>query len=159
MREATERQFHLQYWTAKGSVYGVYPDGSTVRFKSYHPEHGIKDQGLKPRSEITVYVTMDQANHWSLMQASHPDGVSMALKPVERGFWGIQYTAGPGKGRWAKGTIFQPKLKPRRGLLPVELWKFGSVVHFGNTITKIEADPQYAEYFKKWLTENKYRYE
>ncbi len=151
LREMEASSQFLRYQTSKGSWYQVYPDGTTIRTKSFHPEHGVKDQGLQPRSQATVYLPREEANKLSLMQATMPDGVAVAFQLVHKPYWGVRFVEGPNSGKAVRSSMVQPSSKPKRDWLPVEVWHDGRVVHFGNEIIRIECDPQYTEYFRKWL--------
>lgn len=122
------------FTTAKGSTYEVHGDGTTTRDKAPRPEHP-GEEGPQPRSESTVYVTPDQADALSLVQAQ---GVgSMAIEPLPGGRVGVRYLEGPHAGKVERRTVVMPARDPAPGLLPVETWKNGTRVHFGNPITDV----------------------
>jgi hypothetical protein len=133
------------YRTAKGSVYQVHEDGTTTRFKTYHPEHGVADQGLQPRSEATVYVNAEDVNKLGEFQAIGP---TKAVAPLGDGRWGVKYLEGKDAGKFEARTVVTPETKPAVGLTPVEVFDSGKQVHFGNEITEVapqEASPTIAK--------------
>ena len=125
-----------EFTTAKGSVYTVEEDGTTTRNKSFHPEHGEKDQGPQPKSEQTFYVNADQANALGEVQAQ--GGAARKIAQASDGRWGMQYTDGPNAGKFESRTMVDAEHTPRVGLTPVELWNEGKRVHFGNEITEVK---------------------
>ena len=137
----------VSFTTAKGSTYQVHDDGSTTRNKSYHPEHGEADQGPQPRSEATIYVTPEHADQLSLFQAKGGPQVAIDQVPDNSGRWGVKYLDGKDAGKFERRTVDQPATEPAVGLIPVEVWKDGTRVHFGNPITEVrgvdrEAKPE-----------------
>jgi len=120
--------------TSKGSTYTVNEDGTTTRNKSYHPEHGAKDQGLQPKSEKTIYLSKEDANKLSEFQTI---GEGKAMQPLGDGRWGIKYTSGKDQGKFERRTVVTPQESPAAGLTPVEVWQGGKRVHFGNSITEV----------------------
>lgn len=110
----------VAFRTEKGSTYTVHEDGTTTRVKSYHPEHGVKDQGEQPRSRRTVYVDPKEAQRLALPEGGDwylqisPDGISVVRISKD-------------------GTIGKPietvaySETPQIGMAPVEL--FGMITH------------------------------
>lgn len=127
------------FTTAKGSTYEVQPDGTTVRNKSFHPEHGEADQGLQPKSDATFYVTPEQADALGEFQTKGGPAKVIARRPD--GSWGVQYTEGKDAGKFERRTIVQPQTTAAKGLLPVETFDGGQRVHFGNEITEVRHAP------------------
>lgn len=142
-----------QFQTAKGSVYQVHDDGTTTRNKSFHPEHGAADQGLKTRSERTIYVDPTVASELSGagLNGLGPKGFRLALKDGKA--WGLTWNNAA--DRWgvspsAKEIPFETQ--PRVGLSPVEGWRKTNDVpgyeayegqHAGNAITGVSpAEPR-----------------
>lgn len=127
--------------TAKGSEYTIQPDETTIRNKALRNEPGHEgDQGLKPKSEKTVYVDEQSAaalaptkNNWRMID--HGDGTLSLSTPSPGKGWGIS----PSARNIPYGT------KPEVGMIPIELFSPGQVqgaasfknVHFGNKITEI----------------------
>jgi len=126
------------FTTAKGSTYEVHEDGSTTRNKMFRPEHGEKEQGPQPRSEATFYVDREGADALGLFQATNPDGSKMEVAPLGDGRWGVRYVDGPNAGKFARTSVVTPQTKPAVGLTPIEIWKGGRRVHFGNEITEVK---------------------
>lgn len=120
--------------TSKGSEYTVHEDGTTTRNKSIHPEHP-GDEGVKPRSSETFYVTPEQALQLAEVQAQ---GQKTRLAKTADGEWGMQYTEGPNAGKFERRTVTRPSLKPAVGLQPVEVWYGQNKPHFGNEITEVK---------------------
>lgn len=125
----------VAFTTAKGSTYLVHSDGSTSRDKSFHPEHGAKDQGPQPRSQATIYVSASDAVKLAEFQAQ--GGPKVAIAVTSDGRWGLKYLEGKDVGRFERRTVVAAFKQPAVGLTPVEIWKDGERVHFGNEITEI----------------------
>ncbi len=123
--------------TSKGSTYIVNPDGTTTRNKSYHPEHGEKDQGIQPQSEKTYYVSRDDAIKLGEFQAQ---GEGRVVAEHKDGRIGVKYTTGRDAGKFESRTMVMPKAAPEAGLIPVESFSGGERVHFGNEITEVQGD-------------------
>jgi hypothetical protein len=134
------------FTTAKGSVYQVHADGTTTRNKAFRPEHGADEQGPQATSDVTVYLTLDQAralatpeNNWRMFR--HDDGTVSLISKNKDGAWGISPTS----------KNIPVSTQPQKGLLPLELWhadpsvagKKGTAykrVHFGNEIVDVRAE-------------------
>lgn len=129
----------VTFTTAKGSTYRVNEDGTTTRDKAYRPEHGEKEQGPQPQSERTFYVTPEEANKLGEFQTQ--GNGKKAVVQHENGQWGVRYEEGKDAGKFERRTMVTPKYEPAAGLMPVEIWKGGSRVHFGNEITEVRAAP------------------
>jgi len=125
------------FTTAKGSTYAIQPDGTTVRNKAPRPEHP-GESGIQPASAKTYYLSPDDANKLSLVQASYPEGVKVAIAERPDGSVGVKYTAGPDAGKFIRDTVVKPQAKPAVGLMPVETFDNGGV-HFGNEIVGVSA--------------------
>jgi len=123
------------FTTAKGSTYEVHPDGTTTRVKAARPEHP-GDEGLKERSVQTFYVTQEDANKLAVFQTH---GGSYRGKHIRRaGTEAAVFGTNPaGKVEGLGTSRVQVQTAPAAGLLPVELWDDGKVVHFGNPITEV----------------------
>lgn len=126
----------VYFRTSKGSVYKVHDDGTTTRNKSVHPEHP-GDEGLKPTSAATFYVTPEQALNLAEVQAR---GIQTELAQLPDGRWGMRYTAGPNAGKFEGRTVTEVSKTPAVGLQPVEIWQ-GEKPHFGNQITEVGEAP------------------
>jgi hypothetical protein len=124
----------VQFKTAKGSAYSVHEDGTTTRDKAFRPEHGAKEQGLQPRSEATFYVTPEEAIKLGEFQTT---GSKKSIERTSGGQYAVKYLDGPSAGKFEKRTVVSPKAQPEAGLIPVEIWKGGQRVHFGNEITEV----------------------
>jgi hypothetical protein len=121
--------------TAKGSTYEVGVSGVTTRNKAFRAEHGAAEQGPQPTSERTFYVTKDQANLLGEFQLGGPKREIAELAP---GKWGIRYLEGKDIGKFERRTIVEVTDEPQVGMIPIELWKSGRQVHFGNEIVSID---------------------
>jgi hypothetical protein len=136
------------FTTAKGSTYTVDGEGRTLRNKAARTDLGHEgDEGVKPLSTKTVYMSLDEANKiappsgkWRLLD----DGsgkLSISLWNDKAQKWGIPLDA---TQKAAYETV------PKVGLHPVELWDSTKLpyettqfktVHFGNKITALENAP------------------
>lgn len=108
------------FQTAKGSTYEVHPDGTTTRTKAARTDVGHEgDEGLKPRSEKTYYVSAEDANRlappsgggWRIID--HGDGTLSVATKNQEGKWGISP-----ESRNVKVTT-----TPSTGSIPIELWR------------------------------------
>jgi hypothetical protein len=130
-----------EFKTSKGSQYQLHEDGSTTRNKSVHPEHP-GDEGPKPKSEKTYYLTGEQARALAPPQGKfriidHGNGTLSTATPSSGDRWGIA------SSQRGVGPV---ETQPQHGLHPLELWA-GSVskqgdrgynaAHFGNEVTEI----------------------
>lgn len=121
--------------TSKGSIYTIHSDGTTTRDKSYHPEHGAEDVGIKPRSQQTFYVTEEGARKLGIIQAK--GGGKMVVETRGDTHAAAKFLEGENKGKYAQTSLTEIKTKPEVGLIPVEIWNDGRNVHFGNKIVEI----------------------
>lgn len=130
-----EAKTQVTFKTAKGSSYRVHEDGTTTRDKAARIDIGHEgQQGTQPRSGATFYVTPEQAKLLGEIQAH---GVKKIVAQHSDGSWGIKYLEGPSAGKFERRTMVKPETAPRKGLIPVEVWKGGSSVHFGNEIIEV----------------------
>lgn len=118
--------------TARGSVYSIEDDGTTVRDKA--PGHEDGGVGIQKRSDSTFYVTDADARLLAEVQTIGP--VRRAVERIGEDRAGVQYREGKDAGRFEKRTVVPIQKSPAVGLTPVETWRDGSV-HFGNAITKV----------------------
>jgi hypothetical protein len=140
---AQGRQQASRFATQRGSLYVQLPDGTTLRHKAMRPEHG-NDFGWMARSDHTAYLTPQDANALSLVEAR-----------ADRPFRLIRDTASPrlavmqeGNPRPIRGTIVPYAESPGSGLLPLETW-LGRGQHFGNPITAVDAEPNWADWLER----------
>lgn len=136
----TEQKLTTTFKTSKGSEYTVHEDGTTTRNKSFHQEHG-GDEGVKPRSSKTVYVTKDDLNKLDLVQSTPAnDNEHFTIAHMKDGKIGVGIVTDDGQGNHGKvvpRTIVEPSTNPAKGLHPVETWEGHLQPHFGNEITEI----------------------
>lgn len=134
------------FTTSKGSTYTV-SGQSTTRTKSPHDFHETTDVGVKDPSEVTYYVTPEQAReigmHGQLegkWAAIVRDGTLHLVAWNEK------------EGRWGKSSGMKTiplSDTPSVGKAPIELWKgkdsaYGreySSLHAGNEITQVTNAP------------------
>lgn len=129
------------FTTEKGSTYEV--EGKTTkRNKAYRKEHGDAEQGPQKRSERTWYVTPENAEKLSEMQAF---GTSKKIFEYPDGKIAIMYTEGPNAGKVSATSVVPTKSTPEVGLVPIEIWNKGESVHFGNKISHIGSKPAMME--------------
>lgn len=132
----------VSFTTAKGSTYQVNDNGTTTRNKSYHPEHGIEDQGEQPTSHQTVYVDRAGLNKLGMFQSVAPDGLVHQLV-TDNGMAAIRRvdaTTGQASPEYQQ-SVTKVHSEPAVGLYPVEIWNNGGTVHFGNKITEVSNAP------------------
>jgi hypothetical protein len=122
--------------TAKGSTYSVGEGGVTTRNKAFRPEHGAGEQGPQPTSERTIYVTKEEADQLAVFQSRGGAAMSVVVD-AQTGHAAVRYVDGPDAGKLIRGTVVPARREPRIGLIPVELWRGGQRVHFGNEITQV----------------------
>lgn len=124
----------VSFKTAKGSTYEINPDGTTSRNKAARPEHP-GEQGPQPASQRTFYVTPEAVQALGEIQAQ---GYTERRQIVTDGKQaGIRYMDGKDAGKFERRTVIDVQDAPSVGLIPVELWKDGSTVHFGNPIVEV----------------------
>ena len=123
------------FYTEKGSMYIVHSDGTTTRFKKARAEHP-GEEGQQPRSQFTFYLSKEEIDDkLSIFQA---EGIGVkVMVPIKDGWYGIKYVTGKDKDKFIRNSLVKPALTPSIGLCPIELFKNGHFVHFGNKITKI----------------------
>lgn len=122
------------FTTAKGSTYEITAAGTTVRNKSVHPEHP-GDEGLKPESHQTYYVTAQDAE--TLAEIQTQGGARRSLIDDGKGNLAVRYDEGSSSGKIERRTVVRGRTSPAVGLTPVETWNNGRDVHFGNPITEL----------------------
>lgn len=121
--------------TAKGSTYVIGKDGTTTRDKAPRPEHpGPKERGIQPVSETTFYVDQKGLDALGEFQAQGGPRTRVVVRGDKAA---LQYIEGKDEGEFEARTVTDIKKSPEVGLFPVELWKDGSRVHFGNVITEV----------------------
>lgn len=128
------REEIVGYTTAKGSTYEVAPDGRTTRNKAPRPEHP-GDSGPQPKSDATYYVTPREAELLGEFQSQ--GGGKRSINQTSDGRIGVRYEEGKNAGKFERRTVVTPRREPEVGLIPVEVWKDGTRVHFGNPITEV----------------------
>lgn len=121
--------------TEKGSVYIVNDNGTTTRFKAARPEHP-GEVGQQPPSQVTFYASPDEINEKLSIFQAEGDGVKRLVSDGN-GMYAIKYETGPHKGKYIRPSIITPSTQPKIGLCPVEIFKDGHFVHFGNKITTV----------------------
>lgn len=124
----------VQFKTAKGSVYTVDADGTTTRVKAARPEHP-GDSGLQEKSQGTVYVDADGLDRLGIFQTQ--GGVSGKHLRVSGDEAAVFGTQPDGKVQGLATSRTKVSKQPFVGGYPVEWWKDGAVVHFGNQITEV----------------------
>lgn len=125
----------VSFTTAKGSTYRVEAGGTTTRDKMFRPEHGVEEQGPQPTSQATFYVSADDALKLAEFQAQGRGRVAIQRLPDGRA--GVRYLDGKDAGKFERRTVVSVKKAPEMGLTPVEIWKDGERVHFGNEIVAV----------------------
>jgi len=106
----------LTFETSKGSRYWVDAEGKTQRLKSYHPEHGIEDQGMKGVYPHCIYVDSDDAYKLAVVTSTRPiwlflmDG-KVGFVSMKEAITQLEVICGP----------FNYEQEPRVGLSPIEI--------------------------------------
>jgi hypothetical protein len=138
----------LTFKTAKGSQYWISEEGFSQRNKSYHPEHGHGDQGMKEVYNEVLYLDSKAAEKlgWGLKLQGDwwiiKRGQEIALLSLPKGSNSLRIEAGP----------FKYDTQPQMGLSPLELqgwidWReWGGIqaycatgkIHLGNKITEVK---------------------
>lgn len=130
------------FTTAKGSTYDLHSDGTTTRNKAARFDVGHEgQQGPQPRSDKTYFVTPGHADQLGLFQTQ--GGPRMAIA-ARGGQLGVKYLSGKDAGKFEARTLAPHSSRPAAGLIPVEVWKDGTRVHFGNMITEVRAPDGHA---------------
>lgn len=132
-----------RFATQRGSLYVHLPDGTTLRHKAMRPEH-FNDFGWMARSDHTAYLQPAHADMLSLVQA-HSDPPFRLIRDTESPRMAVMRQGVP---RPIRGTVVPYEESPVIGLLPLETWQ-GSGQHFGNPITAIEQEPNWADWLER----------
>lgn len=127
-------QAKTTFKTSKGSEYTVEDNGTTTRNKAAREEHP-GDEGIQPTSEKTYYVSKENLDKLSEIQAEGP--YKKVLAETSDGKLGVKYTEGPNAGQFEGRTVVETSANPEVGMHPVEVWKGGQEHHFGNEITEV----------------------
>jgi hypothetical protein len=122
------------FTTAKGSTYTVNEDGTTTRNKAARQEHP-GEEGIQPKSKKTWYVTWEDTNKLSEVQAL--GGAKTTINELPDGRIGVKYLSGKDKGEFERRTVVTYKSSPEIGLMPVEYFGDNKTIHFGNKIVKL----------------------
>lgn len=125
-----------EFRTSKGSVYTVHPDGTTTRNKAERSEHP-GEKGIQKTSQNTYYVKNKDVNKLAPQQATHPKGVKTRIDRATPEELAVFYIGGPNDGRLIASSQVPFSYQPQVGYSPIETWKDGEDVHFGNEITAI----------------------
>src|SRR5882672_11761435 len=105
--------------TAKGSIYNVYSDGTTARYKTYHAGHGAAEVGDQSRSQVTFYVSDDnELEKLAIIQSRGGDRIGVA--PYGKGVIACRYISGPNAGKFITGTLVNVDKVPAVGKYPIE---------------------------------------
>lgn len=132
-----------RFATQKGSMYVQLPDGTTLRHKARRPEHG-GDFGWMARSQSTAFITPEDANKLSLVQA-YSDPPFSLVRDIESPRLAVIMQGDP---RIIRGTVVPYATDPQSGLLPLEMWPRNSH-HFGNPITAVEQEPNWSDWVER----------
>ncbi len=121
----------IGFKTAKGSTYVVHEDGTTTRDKAARPEHP-GEEGPQPRSQRTYYVEDPDA-----LGIFQTEGPKRLVEDGKTDRIGVLALDGPYKGKILKTSVTPYSREPQVGWTPVEVWKSGTQVHFGNPIVDV----------------------
>lgn len=133
----------VTFKTAKGSQYWVDEKGRSQRYKSYHPEHGTQDQGLKNPYRHIIFVDNTDADYLVLAAG----GRKKKRMVIWKGKIGIVSLRSDDKYYLVSG-LFPYSDKPRIGFAPIEfnLLEYSSKIqgyyvqrnfHIGNKIVEM----------------------
>jgi hypothetical protein len=129
------------FTTARGSTYDIGQSGVTTRNKAARSDPGHEgDAGPQPTSEATFYVRAEDAEKLGEFQTR--GGARKAIAQTSDGRIGVKYLDGKDAGRFEGRTVVTPAAGPAVGMTPVETWRGGERVHFGNTITEVRTAPR-----------------
>jgi hypothetical protein len=79
-----EQKRPIGFITEKGSSYRITDKGTTIRTKSYHPEHGPDDVGIQPESFETMYVECEDRGNGLVKIIGAPKNTpGIGLYPLE----------------------------------------------------------------------------
>lgn len=135
-----------RFVTQRGSRYVLFPDGSTMRHKAARPEHP-GEFGWMDRSESTAFVTPHDGNVLSVVQAQGPRRFRI-VRDTDTPRLAVAYADGADSMRPLRGTVVLPQQAPAVGLLPLEMRR-GMTPHFGNVITDLEPEPNWADWLER----------
>jgi RNA polymerase sigma-70 factor (ECF subfamily) len=110
------------FTTAKGSTYTFGENGSTQRNKSFHPEHGASDVGLKEASEVTHFMDPEHAKAFGWLATA--GGNKRVIRRGDRLYpatWNDQQQKWGVSPSDKQGYPFTNT--PQLGMVPLELWQ------------------------------------
>ena len=131
-------QTGVEFTTAKGSTYRVHEDGTTTRDKAARKEHP-GESGLQEQSQRTFYVSATDAVKLGEFQAQGDAQKTIEPVPGMPGHIGMRYRTGKSAGKFERRTVVPFSRDPTVGMTPVETWRDGQRVHFGNAIIDVRA--------------------
>jgi hypothetical protein len=134
----------LTFRTSKGSQYWLDERGRCQRNKSYHPEHGVKDQGLKNPYENVIFINYIDAHHLE-QGRTHRGKLRMIIR---KGKVGILVLRSDHKLHFISGP-FDLSYQPRLYFSPIEIeeLKYSDSIngyyvkgkyHIGNKIVELQ---------------------
>lgn len=141
------------FQTGQGSTY-LYRAGQSIRNKSAHQLHQTTDVGLKRGSEVTYFVSPQDAQKVGLWQGSSASGKRL----IVIGDQAILTSLNPKTGQRGKDDVIRLTMQPKIGMNPLELndrssqeqpgqqwWK---ATHPGSSITTLgKATQQHYQMF------------
>ncbi|KAA3527044.1 hypothetical protein GOZ96_04705 [Agrobacterium vitis] len=144
-----------EFLTAKGSVYKLNPDGTTIRNKAARNDVGHEgDSGMKPASAKTVYID----GNASVLSSAGLSGIGeKGSRVIIKDGKASLLTWNKKENRWgfspeSRDTVIHDE--PAIGRYPLELWNEVSDIpgyqafsrmHAGNKIIEIKTQPQTLE--------------
>ena len=129
----------VEFTTSQGSIYRV-EGHTTQREKSLHKLHDVKDVGIQPKSELTVYVSPNfatEVGRWNTLSSRN--------KQIRLEGDQIMLLSDAGTGKLGRDVlVYDPTftLTPEVGKSPLELWDKNEMGHYkgnhaGNVITEV----------------------
>lgn len=135
-RAAADEDNIVEFTTSRGSRYQRHEDGTTTRTKAARPEHP-GDEGLKPRSAKTVYITPELAREIGMWQTSSAVDKQILLTPDGEVVLLSRLTKDAPLRRDPLVSNAAYIATPKRDMSPLELWtpstpKEGEQVRYAN---------------------------
>lgn len=134
--DGSVRLMNNAFITSKGSLYNLYLDGSTQRWKK------ANNEGVQPRSSVTVYISNEEASWLAVAVQMGPWWITK-----DNDIIAVTYND-------EKRKTIQSIRHPKVGLSPLEIWfdEFQDIseIHVGNEIIGMKWDEDYEQKTRIW---------